>query len=122
MPFPHAHATAPLRPRADACIEQKTQRPCGPTVCVGIEPKSCSLKLMHAPLDSGNRSGRRTAPPPPPLFSGVYAAQVPDVASPPPYPPLKYTVPVQATWPRSASTCKVTRVKDSNIRVPFTVL
>ena len=55
-------------------------------------------------------------------FSGVYAAQVPDVASPPPYPPLKHTVPVQVTWPRSASTCKVTRVKDSNIRVPFTVL
>ena len=59
---------------------------------------------------------RKVPPPPPPA---PQAAQVPDVASPPPSPPLKNTVPVQVTWPRSASTRKVTRV---TIRVPFTVL
>ena len=37
-------------------------------------------------------------------------------------PPLKHTVPVQVTWPRSASKRKVTRVNDSCIRVPFSVL
>ena len=37
-------------------------------------------------------------------------------------PPLKHTVPVGVTWPRIASKRKVTRVKDSSIRVPFSVL
>ena len=39
-----------------------------------------------------------------------------------PTPPLKHTVLVQVTWPRSASKRKVTRVKDGSIRVPFQVL
>ena len=37
-------------------------------------------------------------------------------------PPLKLTVSVHVTWPRSASKRKVTRVKDGSIRVPFSVM
>ena len=36
--------------------------------------------------------------------------------------PPKHTILVQVTWPRSASTRKVTRVKDGSIRVSFSVL
>ena len=34
-------------------------------------------------------------------------------------PPLKHTVLVQVTWPRSSSVRKVIRVQDGSIRVPF---
>ena len=46
----------------------------------------------------------------------------------PPHPPNPHTLPrrhtvlVQVTWPRSANTRKVTRVKDGCIAVPFPVL
>ena len=46
----------------------------------------------------------------------------PPASPPPPHPALMATVSVQVTWPRSASTRKVTRISDGEVRVPFSVV
>ena len=123
----HPAPAPPTPPLGGFKLASSGQQPAAQPLHCEAENPSYKLPTLSKPLSlSGHKSSRGWASGP--LTHSQFALKLvghigTNRGTPTPHTlPLKHTVLVQVTWPRSASTRKVTQVKDGCIRVPFPVL